>query len=237
MVKVRLMMSQRLLPIALPALVSFAILTGFAKERSVVFEGIEREQGRIRLVGPPPLGGSDTAFKITAHIKVWISGNKMRKEVKPVEGNAEEMINLFLPDGNYLLWPKKKTGSKTPAGKRNYGGVDPTQMLHYYMGEAQLKKAGVEEMGGRHCDIYQGTLIRRVRIRDENKKITWKEMRSSIKLWARQSDSVVMKRAIQSESGSNSSVIEYKNIKTGVSIPDSLFEVPKDYRIEDRTPR
>jgi outer membrane lipoprotein-sorting protein len=88
----------------------------------------------------------------------------------------------------------------------------------------KVEKVGAESVGGQPCDVWEFVSVKKLKIanKEEERKIF-------IKVWARRTDSVVLKE--ESRFDGSLSTTEYNNIRIGVSVPDSLFEVPNDYKV------
>jgi outer membrane lipoprotein-sorting protein len=83
-----------------------------------------------------------------------------------------------------------------------------------------------EKIDGQKCDHYRAI---------SHQQTGSMKLKNIHHLWVRQADGVVLKAETENEFGHG--IMEYKNIKIGVPVSDSLFELPKGYKIEDRTPK
>lgn len=212
-------------------------LLAVSDERTVTYEMIVKRhikrfvlrdaQGKVVFDDPNPQRRQPPL----SHYKCWIKGNKFRSE----EIGDRRLLELDTPEGHSLLEVKAKRGYRTPASTKLAEDIahrDPTRKFASYSPniKKRMTHEGTEEIDGQICNRYQWVSQDRLSISPKIPLIN-----HTHRIWVRRKDSVVVK--IELESEDYRYVTEYKNIKVGVTISDSLFEVPKDYTIEDRTPK
>jgi outer membrane lipoprotein-sorting protein len=163
---------------------------------------------------------------VTVTAKVWVKGDKARMESKhPMMGEQ-----LVIVDGTsfYLLSPSQKAGQKRPVPTRNGKKVSVLEWITADVNalRSKAKKTGRQTIEGIACDVYVGSEKR-------------EGSSSSIKAWIATVQNTVFPMKVEIKQSVNrpgaslasSQTMMVKNLRTNVSIPDSRFAVPKDYKI------
>jgi hypothetical protein len=183
--------------------------------------------------------------KIVINSKIWYGDKKIRmeNEVAPTQGIPAGMTksSMIVDSGKniaYFMMPQNKTAIKVDSAminkmQGNQGGgnlssqmlSDPSQM------QAQLKKnggkmVGAEKVIGYLCDIWQ------VKTDITNPQNQEKE-NATIKVWLAHQLNIPLKMEMNTAKRGKFMTILSKNVQTGVSMPSSLFEVPRDYQVTD----
>jgi hypothetical protein len=184
--------------------------------------------------------------KIVVNSKIWYGNKKIRmeNEMAPVQGmpagmNKSSMIMDSGTNTAYLMMPQNKTAIKVDSAMMNKmqgaqagGGnlasqmlADPSQM------QDQLKKNGGKMVGAEKvlnylCDIWQ------INTDIPNPQTQIKE-NATIKVWLAHSLNIPLKVEMNSAKRGKFMTVVSKNVQTGVNIPASMFEVPKDYQVTD----
>ncbi len=149
--------------------------------------------------------------------KFWIKEDKLRSETKTLSGN---MITIIAGDWLYSIEGNSKVAKRQPVVDKEISIVekDPTRLLALFKKRGGLKQTGTEKMGEDECNVYQFNTFP-------------PRERSTVTIWARKRDGVVVKQ--RKETSLAVTITEYRNIKIGAAIPDSMFEVPKGYELKD----
>lgn len=181
-------------------------------ERTITYESVEIRKRLGITLGAS--GGRETIIS-----KHWRKGNKTRADRR--EGVKEpwaRWIDITVPGATYQLDVRKKTGVKRPS--TGVAHFDPLQRLAAFKERYPSSEDGEEIINGEKCIRYQATYLRSSG--DD----------TTIRVWARQSDSAVVKS--ESVTKTWRYITEFRNIESGVEIDDALFEIPKGYTIEEK---
>lgn len=152
-------------------------------------------------------------------MKYWIKGNKWRRE----EIYDENRRIIIVSDGwRYTLF-SLRSGEKTATKERLKKSEpvpiehDPRKLLKEWLKKG-IKKVGSGRVEGQECDVYE-------------------KKGQKVKIWVRKKDGLVIR--IEEEGSLKfgnleliKTVHEFKDIKIGVPIDDSLFTVPRDYKLK-----
>lgn len=183
--------------------------------------------------------------KIVINSKIWYGNKKIRMENEiattqgiPAGMNKSSMILDSGKNTAYLMMPQNKTAIKVDSnmmnkmqGNQSSGNLtaqmlsDPAQM------QAQLKKNGGKMVGaetilGYLCDIWQ------INSDIPNPQTQVKE-NATVKVWLAHNLNIPLKLEMNTVKRGKFMTVYSKEIQTDVSMPSSLFEVPKDYQVTD----
>lgn len=157
-------------------------------------------------------------------MKYWIKGNKWRREEIYDDIRC---ITIVVGGWRYFLMPEKKSGTKTKVNQFKFppDDHDPRTLLKKWLKKG-AKKIGNERINGQECDVYE--------------KHPSKPGEPKVKIWARKVDGIVIRVEEEGQikiflSEFVRVVHEFKDIKVGIPIDDSLFTVPRDYQLEEKS--
>jgi len=158
-------------------------------------------------------------------MKYWIKSNKWRRE--EIYDDIRR-ITIVVGGWRYFLVPEKKFGTKTKVNQFNKfppDDHDPTTLLKKWLKKG-AKKIGNEKINGQECDVYE--------------KHPSKPGEPKVKIWVRKGDGIVIRVEEEGQikiflSEFVRAVHEFKDIKIGMPIDDSLFTVPMDYQLKEKS--
>jgi outer membrane lipoprotein-sorting protein len=158
-------------------------------------------------------------------------GDRRREDYEMPEGTKVSFLQL--PNGTYVLLPKKKMYAewKPEAGSGGEGRMasvppdfSPDKLLNEARPEAHYEKLGVETIDGRATSKYRVIL--------RGKTGAAKETTTESLVWVDEALGMPIKSEMTSTSGARV-LMELRDIKERVEA--SLFELPQDYRkVEER---
>ena len=183
--------------------------------------------------------------KVIVNSTVWYGANKVRmeNEIQPTKGvpsnlGKSTIIYDSLKKTVYMMMPQNKTAikadSETLNKLQNQGSVGNinTQLITN-PGEIrnEIKKQGGKMIGaetvlGYLCDIWQ--MNSQIPLDQNGTKED-----ATVKIWLANKLSVPLKMEIISKKRGKVVGIIAKEVKTGMNIPNSTFEVPAGYQIND----
>jgi outer membrane lipoprotein-sorting protein len=135
--------------------------------------------------------------------RLWVKGKKMRRE----EGKT---VTLVANGWKYDLQTDKKQGIKQAAPPQSWKAFNiPSPAQFGRMARQRGKQVGTELVGGRRMTIYQTDPHMRVWVDPEG---------------------LAFRSSGRSPEGGTFTV-EMRNLKRGHSLPDSLFQPPSDYKV------
>lgn len=138
--------------------------------------------------------------------KFYIKGKKVRMEANSPDEAGANMITLYDGKTAYVYFPAQNMAMVTPTSQ-----IDQQMPVPKDDSEFNKKIIGQETIDGRLCDIYEF---------NDSKGGTYK-------VWvARDIDFPV-----KSEAGGMKTY--YKNIRTNVTLDDSLFTLPQGVNVQD----
>lgn len=141
----------------------------------------------------------------TRKARLWVKGKKMRRE----EG---KMITLVANGWKYDLEKDKKRGIKQPAPPQSLKAFNiPSPAQFGRLAKQRGKKVGTETIGGRRMTIYQTDPHMRV----------WVDPQG-----------LVYRTSGRSPEGGTFTV-EMRNLRRGMPLPDSLFQPPRGYKVDE----
>jgi outer membrane lipoprotein-sorting protein len=158
--------------------------------------------------------------------KVWVKGQRARFEGnEPMTGPTVRLVNGARV---HILFPQQKRGTVTTIQTAKNGPKDPMEFLRANVAELTrtAKKTGQQTLDGFPCDIYQLTR------KQEGRTLTlkaWVSRTTQPRLPLKVENTLQVRRPNMSVTQSQTTRIT--NLKLGVPIPDSLFEVPPGYKI------
>jgi outer membrane lipoprotein-sorting protein len=192
------------------ALVSGVAWGAAPKDESFTFEMVGK--------GTQKMGNS--TMPQTLNGKFSVKGNKSRVEMSV---NGQSIVMLMNDKGMFMLNAQQKMALKlptnNPAQRRGFQEMlvtDPRKALAE-MKKQGAKKVSSEKVNGVACDVYAVTPPGNVK--------------QTVKTWVRQSDSMPAKVEVKGDQGDM--LIEFKNIKKGVKLEDSVFSVPAGYQVQE----
>jgi hypothetical protein len=151
--------------------------------------------------------------------KTWFKGTKWRFEERTRFGEetVDKLVRIAIYSEGWLyqLHPETKTGlkQKISPDRDSVELLDcHIPFLRYYQ-KLGAKKVGSEKLNGQECDIYEVP-------------------RRKSKIWVRKEGGWVVKE--EGGDGSGKFKHEVKDLKVGVPVDDSLFVLPKGYKLEER---
>ena len=149
--------------------------------------------------------------------KYYWEGDRLRSEKYSVEGQMVQIKNGRIL---YLYSPTDKEAVKVLLPDKLNMSVQ--QMLQEQSGSAKGgKKVGVKRVSGFDCDVYMLSK-------------TVGGVKRSAKLYVSTDPRLPIALKIEITMGKGSQVVESKNIKLNMNVPDSLFALPKGTKVVEK---
>lgn len=173
------------------------------------------------------LPAGKTAFAFSAKFDQHVSigeeevakfGVSVKDKKVRAESNFGNITALMIRNdkGAYSYIPAQKTATKIPSQLQQRNVTDDLPDFKGFLESSNGKKVGTETFAGDPCDIYE--------FKDPVNK-------ENSKAWLSQTKNFPLKIEIKTPQGVTK--IEFKNIEVGITLDDSLFEIPADVKIID----
>ena len=161
----------------------------------------------------------------TVAAKIYVAGNRVRVES---ELAGRPLVVLYAPPYAYRLLPSSKTGVRYRAEalpdltQKIFGTRDVMpnpQSIRSALQKAGAKRSGGTSLSGTPVDIWSVANFR--------------GKGNSAKAWLRRSDSLPLR--FEMNGPKLKAAASWKNYQIGRVLPATLFTVPKNYRISERS--
>jgi len=159
-----------------------------------------------------------TGFGNAGFREFWIKGSNMRCELQSGQFVIAIVKN---PNGVFMIHPMKKVAAKYPDGSPRGNArtllPGPTGSPKAFLGQMKATRVASAKVGKQSCDVYWYTEP----ITKRHCKL-WLDAKTGkpVKLWMEGKQKVM-----------DEVTATYVTFVQGVAIPDSKFQVPKDYAI------
>lgn len=149
---------------------------------------------------------------------LWLKGDSLRWDYK---SGKLPLTLIKNKDGVFLVHPWNKVAAKYPEGSTRGNPKSllpgPTGSPKAFVKAMKAKSQGRESVGGKKCDVYSYT--------DPIGK-------SPCKLWVSVDNGKPVQLAIKGSKGKADTItVTYTKFDEGVSVSDSLFQLPKGYEV------
>jgi hypothetical protein len=170
-------------------------------------------------------GSGSTMPEQVANANFFVSGQKVRIES---EVAGRPMVVLYAPPYAYRLSPAAKTGIRYKAdalpelSAKYFGSSDflpNPQSIRASLQKAGAKKTGSAQLAGQAVDVYT---VKNFRGKNNNATA-----------WLRKGDALPLRFEIKSPKLNG--VASWRNYQRGRAVAPTMFAVPENYRIIDRT--